>query len=149
MLLPLAAFLSLFLAPSQDIYTGPDCLSSHATLALKEIYTRDPPATSYGAYYDHVQVSVADALSHATGDSLSLVVEASFSSSEPLPDWVTEQPLLFVSGTPVPIPEESPLRVPLESSNSVSITLHASQVPSGTVYASLLNPLSAPYRIGC
>ncbi len=87
-----------------------------------------------GFSFDLLEISVGDQLTKAPGASLSLVIEASFSSSSPLPTWVTERPTLLVSGVPDFHKSNASFRVILQSPETVySIVVDANQVRGGNL----------------
>lgn len=100
----------------QETFSGSDCSGTLDTLALGAApFASEPRA---GFVFDRLELpGVGDALSAAPGHGLSLVVEASFSvggGADALPVWVTERPVLLVSGSPNPTYENATLRLVLQ-----------------------------------
>ena len=126
----------------QETFTGHDCSETVDKLSLSSAYTSDPrPRFSY----DRFELPLGDILSAAPGHSLSLVVEASFNTggegSAALPEWVTERPVLLVSGSPGPTMGNATMHIVLQESG-VKATLEVESSQVGLVVSQYSAPSS-------
>lgn len=129
-------------------FVGADCSSTLSKLALADLSQPHTVPPRSGFTYDRMEVAVGDVLSKSPGHGLSLIVKASFTSSAPLPKWVTERPVLLTSGFPDDYYNATLRSVLQDADTSYALTVDAGQVPSDTLYVSIFNPISGPYEIG-
>jgi hypothetical protein len=139
---------SLPFTRAQETFTGRDCSETVDKLALGSTYTSDPRP---GFSYDRLELPLGDVLSAAQGNSLSLIVEASFApgggsegaaAATALPEWVTERPVLLASGSPGPTMENATLHLVLqEAGGKATLEVEASQVG-----CCMLGPRDNPMR---